>query len=109
MLGAAARLRIGGKHRVQRIRRSDGGARQRVAHHRGNLGEADTALQKCLDRHLVGRIQHRRRRAAGAQGVEGQGQAREAVQIGRFERKRAGRGQIQQRHAGLDALGYASP
>ena len=60
-------------------------ARQGVADQPGNLHEAAPAREERGHRHLVGRVQHHRRRPAGPARLAGQAQARERRRVGRLE------------------------
>src|SRR5690349_12268924 len=76
---------VGGEHRVQRRQRYDGLLIEHLFDHTRDLREADTPLEKCLDRNLVGRIEHGWCAVAGFGSLPRQAQAREALFVGRLE------------------------
>ncbi len=69
------RPRVGAQHRIQIVGHAVGAVAgigvQGLAHHPGNIEEADAAVQEGLHRDLVGGIEHGGRQAAGAHGIDG--------------------------------------
>ena len=62
---------------------------------RGDIEEADAAIQEGLDRDFIGGIEHRRGQAAGAHGIDGEIERRKAIMRRRMERQLPQLGEIE--------------
>src|SRR5690606_21426165 len=88
-----------------RVERFDSLRRLRVQHgldHTCDIGEADAPLQESLHRHLVGRIEHRRRTAPNLRRLAGQAQTGKALLVRTLEIQATDGEQVQRRYPRLD-------
>jgi hypothetical protein len=83
--GALPRPRYTGLDAVERAR---GHAIERGGDQLRDLGVADAPFEKSADRHFVGRVQNGGSAARRGQSLAGEGQAREAIDIGLLEGER---------------------